>query len=67
MSPLYDYRCPNDACDKRFESLTQPWEPVRCPECFSYPCERQISAPSNYQIKGDNSASTRPKGKGGSG
>ena len=57
--PLYDFFCPE--CGKLFESLSKPYDPVKCPECFSWPCERQISAPGNYTINGDNSASTRPQ------
>ncbi len=60
MAPLYDFACPNESCGKLFESLSKPFDPVHCPECSSYPCSRQISAPGNYTISGDNSASTRP-------
>jgi len=59
--PLYDFKCKADRCGQVFESLSRPWEPVKCPACGFYPCEKLLSAPGDYQIKGDNSSSTRPK------
>ena len=42
---LRDFRCPSSQCGKTFESLTDPWDPVRCPECCTHPCEKLFSAP----------------------
>jgi hypothetical protein len=63
----FDFLCPDARCENSkqvFESLTDPWEPVRCPKCQSFPCEKQISAHAGYSIKGNNSASQRPRGAG---
>jgi putative FmdB family regulatory protein len=60
--PIYDFRCVD--CLKTFESLMKPWEPVQCPHCRSQAVDRLPSTFGGYQIKGDNSASQRPKGAG---
>lgn len=59
--PIYAFHC--RACDKPFESLMRPTDPVVCPGCGAKEqADKLITAPATYEIKGDNSASTRPKG-----
>lgn len=60
--PLYDYRC--RSCEVNFESVSKPYEPVRCPECGTLGAERMVTSFGGYEIKGDNSSSVRPKGAG---
>ena len=60
--PIYEWHCPY--CSKDFETISKPMAPAECPECRTKDCIRLISSHSNYEIKGDNSASTRPKGGG---
>lgn len=31
MAPIFDFHC--SACDKTFESLMRPYDPVSCPHC----------------------------------
>lgn len=62
MSPIFEYEC--SMCGNRAEILRLSGSEAPEAVCCKQPMERAISSPSNYQIKGDNSASTRPKGKG---
>jgi len=57
--PLYDYDCPK--CEKVFESISKPYDPVHCPDCGFRPCDRRISAHKSAWVKGDNGASVTPK------
>lgn len=62
MAPLYDFDCP--VCHHRFETLirkSEEFEEVQCPKCGGRELQMRISVPGTYQIKGDNSASTRPR------
>jgi putative FmdB family regulatory protein len=58
--PIYRFEC--NECKQEFESISKPFEPGQCPKCLTVNCTKLISSHSNYEIKGDNSASTRPKG-----
>jgi putative FmdB family regulatory protein len=42
--PLYDFEC--DACGKRFESLSLPYEPVECRHCLAQGARRLVSLPA---------------------
>jgi putative FmdB family regulatory protein len=57
--PMFDFHC--NECGKDFESLTKPYEPVVCPHCSAQGAEKKPSILGSYFIKGDNSASTRPR------
>jgi putative FmdB family regulatory protein len=57
--PIFDFECPN--CEKTFESITSPYEPVKCPMCGGFPCKKLISAHKSAWVKGDNGASVTPK------
>jgi len=59
--PIYDYLCPTcPEGENKFESLSRPHEPVKCPACGAFPCERLLTAHAGYSINGNNSASQRP-------
>ena len=64
--PIYEYKCKSDRCGIKFESISKPWESkgVKCPKCKVSDCIKVISAPGGYNIKGNNSASVRPKSAG---
>jgi putative FmdB family regulatory protein len=63
--PIYDFECMDEGCGKAFESLMKPYEPVKCPHCDQYGfAKRVVSGFGGYKIRGDNSASTSPKGVG---
>ena len=62
--PLYEYKC--RACGVISESLVKTWTGtlVKCPECGAGTCDRIITAPGGYNIKGNNGASAKPKSAG---
>jgi putative FmdB family regulatory protein len=61
--PLYDFYCKQ--CEKEFESLSKPYDPVKCPACGTYPCERTaVTTFAGYSAIPNNSASQRPSGAG---
>jgi putative FmdB family regulatory protein len=63
--PLRDFFCYD--CHKTFEALVRNSDELleqKCIHCESTKLQLQLSAHSGYSIKGDNSASTRPKGAG---
>jgi putative FmdB family regulatory protein len=59
--PLIEFEC--QECGAVFDSIIsrKEDEKVECPKCSSSLVKEQLSAPSNYYIKGNNSASTRPR------
>jgi putative FmdB family regulatory protein len=62
MAPLYDFECVS--CHHRFESLLRKPEEiseVACPQCGHEQLQMRFSAHAGYSIKGDNSASVRPR------
>lgn len=60
--PLYSYTC--KACCESTETITSypPPDSLQCTHCGSHATTLDLSTPGNYTIKGNNSASTRPKG-----
>jgi putative FmdB family regulatory protein len=58
--PIYDFECKD--CGDKFEALVTVSAPVICPRCGGDKAAKTVSTHSVYYIKGDNSASTRPKG-----
>lgn len=54
--PIYSFHC--EECDKHFDSLMKPYDPVQCPDCKSTACTKQVTTPSRWLIRGDNSSST---------
>ena len=57
---LLDFHCTR--CKREFEALVKENEAPACPDCLdSENVERALSAFAGYTIKGDNSASVRPK------
>jgi putative FmdB family regulatory protein len=61
MAPLFDYKC--SQCDHVWEVLVKSSEVGTHSFCVKCGSEGQVqlSAHATYKIKGDNSASTRPK------
>lgn len=60
--PIKEYVCTD--CAYQFETVVKPGEaPDECPRCEGKQLQGCFSFPANYTIKGDNSASTRPKRK----
>jgi putative FmdB family regulatory protein len=62
MAPLYDFECVS--CHHRFEALLRkPSEiaDVVCTACGNTELQMRFSAIGGYSIKGDNSASVRPR------
>lgn len=59
--PIRDFIC--EECGHQFEEIVGFYDDVKCPHCESGGNPKALpSAPGSYRIKGDNSASTRPKG-----
>lgn len=59
MGKMLDFEC--TYCGHRFEELTWTGEDIKCPKCGDTNCKRLPNSVNFYTIKGDNSASTRPK------
>lgn len=57
--PLYEFRCVD--CEKEFESLMKPHDPVECPFCKARSCTKKISTWGGYAINGENGASNSPR------
>lgn len=60
--PIREFECLE--CLSTFDTLVRnqaDMEETRCPKCNSSQLESVLTVPGNYTIKGDNSASTRPK------
>jgi putative FmdB family regulatory protein len=58
--PLYEYHCPK--CGKDFETLVRACDPeIKCKFCEDPYVVLKPSVWGSYAIKGDNSASTRPR------
>jgi putative FmdB family regulatory protein len=58
--PLFDFKC--KSCGHEFEAIQKnDAETILCPSCNTWFCEKLLSKVGTYFIKGDNSASTRPK------
>lgn len=64
--PLYDYKCKSEKCGRITQSVMATWDNklILCPVCGRAEAERQFPAPGGYSIKGDNSASQKPKHSG---
>ena len=63
MSPIYSFRC--SKCEHEYEQITNyNCDGVKCPECGCPEWEKLITSFGGYQMRGDNSASVRPKGAG---
>lgn len=64
--PLYDYLC--NECGHQFEEyvsqLDEAPPAMECPHCEKKLAKRLPSIIGGYHIKGNNAASTRPKGAG---
>jgi len=62
--PLYEYTC--SKCDFQFEEMV-PYDhrhEMRCPQCGEPEQKAMFPVIGGYTMKGDNSASVRPKGAG---
>jgi putative FmdB family regulatory protein len=60
--PIKEFEC--EDCQTVYEALirnTQDLKEVSCPKCSSIKAQVRLTFPSNYEIKGNNSASVRPK------
>lgn len=63
--PLKDVLCKE--CGHLWEEILNHWDDTpNCVQCDSTKTEKLLSAHAGYGIKGDNSASVRPKGAGSS-
>lgn len=61
--PLKDCLC--RSCGHIWEEIIKAWdETPNCPHCESTKVEKLVSAAGGYHIKGNNSASHRPKSAG---
>lgn len=58
--PIYQYKC--EECERHFEELRSIKDdsPIRC-KCGSENVYKVPSAHGGYEIKGNNSASTKPR------
>ena len=61
--PLYDFICAD--CEHEFELICSHDATPHCKACDSENAMRQVSFPSGYSIRGDNSASVTPRRFGG--
>lgn len=63
--PIFTYLC--EVCSNLFDIIVNRDEENNqtCPDCGSDKMAKQLTSFSNYSIKGNNGASTRPKGGGG--
>ncbi len=65
MSPLFDLTCAQ--CAHSFESILKSKEDLAgesCPKCEGTELQLEMSMFGGYSIKGNNSASQRPKNAG---
>ncbi len=60
--PMYDFKCID--CEHTFEKICGLDDIPACPECTSEAVVKVLSGFGGYSIKGNNSASARPKGAG---
>lgn len=62
MWKIRDFKC--EKCTEEFEALADDAEAPPCPKCADseFVVRGTPTAPAAYSIKGDNSASTKPKG-----
>lgn len=58
---LYDFEC--QGCQRTFESLTKPWDPVICPYCGCTDCKRMVSAGRTIGTSVESKESKRREGK----
>jgi putative FmdB family regulatory protein len=64
--PILSFECLD--CHKQYDSLVRNEDDkqhLECPSCHSENWQQCLTYPSNYEIKGNNSASVRPKRMGG--
>lgn len=47
--PLFEYDCP--LCDREFESISKPYDPVICPHCGCNECVRRFPLIAGHQWK----------------
>jgi len=60
--PLFDFKCNNENCELLFEVFIKTGgEVITCPACGTDDCVKQMNTYGGYHIKGNNSASQRPK------
>lgn len=57
--PYYSFTCKK--CEHVYTELCKMGESAPCPECKSEDVKKNITAAGGYFMKGDNSASVRPK------
>lgn len=60
--PFFRFKC--NKCEHVYTELLKYGESSTCPACSSKDVVKQITAPGGYKIKGDNSASVKPKHSG---
>jgi hypothetical protein len=62
MAPIAEYKCINPRCMRHFEEIVKAPIPEKsvCPECHQ-DAHKTLSTFGGYAIKGNNSASVRPK------
>lgn len=62
--PIQAYACMD--CEKHWDELVRnpAEEPQKCPSCGGENFQRSLTTPGGYNIRGNNSGSTRPKGAG---
>lgn len=62
--PIYQFKCLK--CENDFDEIVAlvDIDKTKCPKCGCPEVDRVIHSIGGYHIKGDNSASVRPKGAG---
>jgi putative FmdB family regulatory protein len=61
MAPMREFEC--NHCGANFDTLVRTeadLSELQCPKCGATELQQMLSFASNYTIKGNNSASTRP-------
>lgn len=67
MCPIFEVQCADALCGHVFEVIAKNKETLAedaCPQCGYSQLQLLLTSPGGYHIKGNNSASERPKGAG---
>jgi putative FmdB family regulatory protein len=65
--PIFEVQCGDALCAHVFEVIAKSKEALAsdsCPQCGYEKLEHLLTSPGGYHIKGNNTASQRPKGAG---
>jgi putative FmdB family regulatory protein len=59
--PIYEFKCP--LCGIQFESISKPWDPVRCTRCGCIELEQIFGVPNLTGITPESKEMKRREGK----